>query len=116
MRAYSRKLTEHQIWDVVNYLRSIGPKKAGKSDLPNLLDPAGPMKIVVADDLPASALDLLRAEAGWIVDARSGRAPAALAADLPAADALLVRSATKVTAQRLDAAPTLRFGSRAATG
>ena len=29
MRAYSPKLTDHQIWDVVNYLRSIGPKKAG---------------------------------------------------------------------------------------
>ena len=27
MRAYSPKLTEHQIWDVVNYVRSIGPKK-----------------------------------------------------------------------------------------
>jgi mono/diheme cytochrome c family protein len=26
MRAYSPKLTEHQIWDVVNYLRSLGPK------------------------------------------------------------------------------------------
>ena len=26
MRAYSPKLTDHQIWDVVNYLRSIGPK------------------------------------------------------------------------------------------
>lgn len=25
MRAYGRKLTPHQIWDVVNYLRSIGP-------------------------------------------------------------------------------------------
>jgi mono/diheme cytochrome c family protein len=29
MRAYSPKLTEHQIWDVVNYVRSIGPKKVG---------------------------------------------------------------------------------------
>ena len=56
------------------------------------------MKIVVADDLPASALDLLRAEAGWQVDARSGRSPAELAADLADADALLVRSATKVDA------------------
>src|SRR5260370_10731484 len=74
------------------------------------------MKIVVADDLPASALDLLRAEAGWIVDARSGRAPAALAADLADADALLVRSATKVTAQLLDAAPRLRVVARAGTG
>ena len=25
MKPYGRKLTEHQIWDVVNYLRSIGP-------------------------------------------------------------------------------------------
>jgi cbb3-type cytochrome c oxidase subunit III len=29
MRAYSPKLTDHQIWDIVNYVRSIGPKKAG---------------------------------------------------------------------------------------
>ncbi len=27
MKPYGRKLTEHQIWDVVNYIRSIGPKK-----------------------------------------------------------------------------------------
>ena len=26
MKPYGRKLTEHQIWDVVNYIRSIGPK------------------------------------------------------------------------------------------
>jgi mono/diheme cytochrome c family protein len=25
MKAFARKLTAHQIWDVVNYLRSIGP-------------------------------------------------------------------------------------------
>jgi D-3-phosphoglycerate dehydrogenase len=74
------------------------------------------MKIVVADDLPASALDLLRAEAGWVVDARSGRTPAALAADLADADALLVRSATRVDAQLLDAAPHLRIVARAGTG
>jgi mono/diheme cytochrome c family protein len=28
MKAYSRKLTSHQIWDVVNYIRSIGPAKS----------------------------------------------------------------------------------------
>jgi high-affinity iron transporter len=27
MKAYSRKLTTHEIWDVVNYIRSIGPTK-----------------------------------------------------------------------------------------
>jgi len=26
MKAYGRKLTAHQLWDVVNYVRSIGPK------------------------------------------------------------------------------------------
>ena len=70
------------------------------------------MKIVVADDLPPSALDVLRAEPTWIVDARSGRQPAALAADLEDADALLVRSATKVTASVLDAAPNQRIVAR----
>ncbi len=74
------------------------------------------MKIVVADDLPASALDVFRSETAWTVDARSGRPPATLAADLADADALLVRSATKVDATLLDAAPQLRIVARAGTG
>jgi D-3-phosphoglycerate dehydrogenase len=74
------------------------------------------LKIVVADDLPASALEILRAETGWIVDARSGRQPAALAADLADADALLVRSATKVDSRLLESAPSLRIVARAGTG
>lgn len=28
MKAYGRKLTTHQVWDVVNYIRSIGPAKS----------------------------------------------------------------------------------------
>jgi D-3-phosphoglycerate dehydrogenase len=71
--------------------------------------------IVVADDLPASALALLRNE-GWTVDARTGRAPEQLAADLAGADALVVRSATKVTASLIEAAPRLRAIARAGTG
>jgi D-3-phosphoglycerate dehydrogenase len=74
------------------------------------------LKIVIADDLPASALDLLRAEPGWVIDARSGRSPAALAADLADADALMVRSATQVDARLLAAAPHLRIVARAGTG
>ena len=73
------------------------------------------LKIVAADDLPASALDLLRAE-GWEVDARTGRAPDQLAGDLAQADALVVRSATKVTAALIAAAPRLRVIARAGTG
>ena len=74
------------------------------------------MKIVVADDLPASALELLRAEAGWTIDARPGRPPAVLAAELSDADGLLVRSATRVDATLLRAAPHLRIIARAGTG
>src|SRR5262252_8384274 len=73
------------------------------------------LKIVVADDLPESALELLRAE-GWQVDARTGRSPADLSRDLADADALLVRSATKVTADLLASATRLRIVGRAGTG
>jgi D-3-phosphoglycerate dehydrogenase len=74
------------------------------------------MRIVVADDLPASSLELLRAESGWVVDARSGRTPDVLVADVAEADAILVRSATKVDARLMDAAPNLRIIARAGTG
>jgi D-3-phosphoglycerate dehydrogenase len=74
-----------------------------------------PLKIVVADELPASALDLLRAE-GWDVDARTGRAADQLATDLQDADAIVVRSATRVTAPLIAAAPKLRVIARAGTG
>jgi len=73
------------------------------------------LKIVVADDLPESALELLRAE-GWQVDARPGRPPAELATALADADGLLVRSATKVTRDLLGAASRLRIVGRAGTG
>ena len=74
------------------------------------------MKIVVADSLPASALALLRSQVGWTIDARTGRSPADLAADLADADALIVRSATTVDAALLTAAPRVRIVARAGTG
>jgi len=74
------------------------------------------LKIVVADDLPASAVALLRSERGWEVDVRSGRPLEVLLADMADADALLVRSATKVDARLLAAAPRLRIIARAGTG
>ncbi len=73
------------------------------------------MKILVADDLPASALDLLRHE-GWEIDARPGRTAEQLANDLSDADAIVVRSATRVTSTLIDAAPKLRAIARAGTG
>jgi D-3-phosphoglycerate dehydrogenase len=73
------------------------------------------LKIVVADDLPSSALDVLRAE-GWSVDARTGRAPEQLASDVADADAIVVRSATKISAPLIHAAHRLRVIARAGTG
>jgi D-3-phosphoglycerate dehydrogenase len=73
------------------------------------------VKIVIADDLPASAADLLRAE-GWEVDAKAGRSLDQLKQDLADADALIIRSATKVTAALIEAAPRLRVIARAGTG
>jgi D-3-phosphoglycerate dehydrogenase / 2-oxoglutarate reductase len=73
------------------------------------------MLIVVADDLPKSALELLKSE-GWNVDSKSGRSPEELSRDLADADALVVRSATKVTADIIAAGKKLRAIARAGTG
>src|SRR5688500_17660153 len=73
------------------------------------------MKIVIADGLPSSAIDTLQ-QPEWSVDNRQGRAPADLSADLKDADALIVRSATKVTREVIEAAPKLRAIARAGTG
>src|SRR3954470_11489952 len=85
--------------------RASSERRRVRQNLRIILTQRIPLKIVVADDLPASALELIRAEAGWTIDARSGRTPDALARDLAGADGILVRSATKVTAALMDAAP-----------
>src|SRR5215210_7487521 len=73
------------------------------------------MRIVVADDLPKTALELLKAE-GWEVDSKSGRSPEELSRDLADADALVVRSATKVTPEIIAAGKKPRAIARAGTG
>jgi D-3-phosphoglycerate dehydrogenase len=73
------------------------------------------MKIVIADGLPASAIEVLR-QPDWEIDDRQGRSPAELANALANADALIVRSATKVTREVIDGAPALRAIARAGTG
>ncbi|MEO8078371.1 MAG: phosphoglycerate dehydrogenase [Acidobacteriota bacterium] len=74
------------------------------------------MHIVIADQLPASAVELLRSVPGWTIDARAGRSAEDLSRDLAEADAIVVRSATKVTAAVMAAAPRLRVIARAGTG
>lgn len=74
------------------------------------------MHIVIADELPASAVALLSEVSGWTIDAQSGRPLPELLEALGQADALVVRSATKVTREVIDAAPRLRVIARAGTG
>lgn len=74
------------------------------------------MKIIISDDLPVSAVSLLQQVDGFEVDARPGRPKADLLADIADADALIVRSATKVTKEVIDAAPTLKIIARAGSG
>jgi len=70
------------------------------------------MKIVVADRISEHGLALLR-EPGWhVVQPAAG----ALIAELGEADALIVRSATRVTAELLEREPRLRVVGRAGVG
>ncbi|MGH9791324.1 MAG: phosphoglycerate dehydrogenase, partial [Candidatus Acidiferrales bacterium] len=70
------------------------------------------MKIVVADKISEAGMELLHAT-GWRV-----AQPAApdLAAELAEAEALIVRSATRVTAELLERATRLRVVGRAGVG
>jgi D-3-phosphoglycerate dehydrogenase / 2-oxoglutarate reductase len=70
------------------------------------------MKIIVADKISERGIALLR-ETGWEV---ALPAAAALPTEIASADGLVVRSATKVTAELLDRAEKLRVVGRAGVG
>ena len=72
-------------------------------------------KIFVADDVSESGLGPLRSS-GFDVEKRPGLAPAELQAALKDCEGLIVRSETKVTADLLDAANSLRVIGRAGVG
>ncbi len=70
------------------------------------------MKIIVADKISSHGVQLLQ-DSGWQV---SQPAAAALTAELADTDALIVRSATRVTEELLARAPRLRIVGRAGVG
>jgi len=78
------------------------------------MTPAELPTIVVADPIPAAAIERLRAGPCRVVDATGGPDP--LEASLPEAWGLIVRSRTKVTRALLDRAPRLAFVARAGVG
>src|SRR6195256_4928163 len=72
----------------------------------------GPMKVIVADKISERGVELLRS-AGWniVLTTKDN-----LNAEIADADALVVRSATKVTPELLEKAPRLRVVGRAGVG
>ena len=73
------------------------------------------MKVLISDKLSAAAVDIFHAR-GIQADVNTGLAPADLRGIIGGYDGLAVRSATKVTKELLDAAPSLKVVGRAGIG
>jgi D-3-phosphoglycerate dehydrogenase / 2-oxoglutarate reductase len=71
------------------------------------------MKVIVADKISERGVELLKQQAGWNVVLTTKET---LNAEITDADALIVRSATRVTAELLDRARKLRVVGRAGVG
>ena len=74
------------------------------------------MKVLISDNLHAAGIAVLEAQPNIEVVNRPGLAPAELKEAIKDADALVIRSGTKVTAELIAAAPRLKVVGRAGTG
>lgn len=74
------------------------------------------MKILVADDLSLDGIEILRRAKGASVDVKVGLKPGELKAVIGEYEALAVRSATKVTAEIVEAGKKLQLVGRAGVG
>jgi len=74
------------------------------------------MKVLVSDNLGETGVRMLQAEAGIDVDVKTGLSPEALKEIIGGYDALIIRSATKVTEDILQAATRLKVIGRAGIG
>ncbi|MCC7206695.1 MAG: phosphoglycerate dehydrogenase, partial [Anaerolineae bacterium] len=72
--------------------------------------------ILVPDNLDKAGLDILKAADGFTVLAASKMSRDELLAAVPAADALIIRSASKVDSAVMDVAPRLKVVGRAGVG
>ena len=73
------------------------------------------MRILIADEMSGEAVEILRAN-GLEADVRTGLDPEGLAAIVAGYDALIVRSATKVTRAIIEKAGRLQVIGRAGIG
>jgi D-3-phosphoglycerate dehydrogenase / 2-oxoglutarate reductase len=75
-----------------------------------------PIKVLVADNLSEEGINILKREKELQVDVKTGLSPKDLAAAIGPYEALLVRSATKVTAEVIEKADKLKVIGRAGVG
>jgi D-3-phosphoglycerate dehydrogenase len=73
-------------------------------------------KILVSDSLSEEGLGILKSSKDFIVDIKTGLKPAELKGIIAEYDALVVRSATKVTAEIIEAGAKLKIIGRAGVG
>ncbi len=74
------------------------------------------MKILISDKLAPEGLAILQAEKDFTVDVRDGMAPDELKQAIGDYDAIIIRSATRLTADVIEAAHRLRVIGRAGVG
>ena len=74
------------------------------------------MKVLVSDNLGEAGIKMFQDEEGIEVDVKTGLSPEELKKIIGDYDALVIRSATKVTADLLDAAVKLKVVGRAGIG
>jgi len=74
------------------------------------------MKVLISDNLHQDGIAILERHPNIEVEVRPGLSPAELKKAIKDADALAIRSATKVTAELIDAAPRRKVVGRAGTG
>ena len=74
------------------------------------------MKVLVSDNLSATGVEILKKESGLDVDVNTGLSKDELIKIIPVYDGLIVRSATKVVAEIIEAADNLKVIGRAGVG
>jgi len=74
------------------------------------------MKVLIADNVSKHAVEILQEDKTWDVVFLPAKKGSSVADEIADADALVVRSATKVTAELLERAPRLRAIGRAGVG
>jgi D-3-phosphoglycerate dehydrogenase len=74
------------------------------------------MKVLVSDNLGEIGIEMFQKEEGITVDVKTGLSPDELKSIIPEYDALVIRSATKVTAEIIKAGVNLKVVGRAGIG